>query len=45
MLRGTWEVGRTVSAGRHSLTHSLTKLSVVVTAVVAMYAAVDTQVP
>ena len=23
MLRGTWEVGRTVSAGRHSLTHSL----------------------
>ena len=24
MLRGTWEVGRTVSAGRHSLTHSLT---------------------
>ena len=25
MLRGTWEVGRTVSAGRHSLTHSLTQ--------------------
>ena len=23
MLRGTWEVGRTVRAGRHSLTHSL----------------------
>ena len=24
MLRGTWEAGRTVGAGRFSLTHSLT---------------------
>ena len=26
MVRGTWEAGCTVSASRHSLTHSLTSL-------------------